>query len=242
MVDVALDRMAHVVGTPHVRISDNSHVWCIRLEPLSRFDKPKPNELISIDVLLWQNFSSEIDKLVSKHNAWMRSTSIFFSMIASLVVTFFFFSTIFAILQPDAGFDYEPIYIIGGFLIVICQILHYVNFVKNQKVDEEIKSVCQTFEQKFKLKGFSIEYQTRNVKNYCNNNEYEEASPVRLIAFPPVPGFQESQTIDDGDGFTDDGAIGYKPPMQNSEKSQTNSDSNGFVDNNLLDPKLWGTK
>jgi len=108
---------------------------------------------------------------------------------------------------------------------------------KNQKADWAIKSVCLTFEPKFKLKGFSIEYRTQFTQ-FCKP---KHAIPSRAIVFPPAPGFQESQTVDDGNGFTDDGGlIDRKFPLPNSQNIQKNDDGNGLNNNNnLLDPKLW---
>jgi len=117
--------------------------------------------------------------------------------------------------------------------------------MKNQKVDEEIKNVCQTFAPKFNLKGFGVEYRTQHTGMF----KPKYARVTRAIVFPPVPSFQESQTVDvptvnvpdDGwNSVTNSGGIDHKSPVANSQNSQTNNNSNGFSEIICLIPSYGG--
>mmetsp|Transcript_31075 Transcript_31075/g.36936 ORF Transcript_31075/g.36936 Transcript_31075/m.36936 type:complete len:235 (-) Transcript_31075:359-1063(-) len=232
--------MVSIEGLPHVWVSSNSPGGgcCTFIQSASRFNKPKPDELTSVDALLWQNFSFEIDQHVSKIDAWLKTMSTIGSIIAAPLFILFLAAQFDNPLK-EYVIEYNEYF--GVVLVIIGVIyfgLHYWIISKNQKADEEIKNVCQTFASKFKLTGFAIEYRTQNT-GLCSGSR--NARATRAIVFPPVPSFQESQTVDDGNGVTNDGGIiDHKPPATYSQNSQTNNDSNGFVDNNLLDPKLWG--
>jgi len=197
--------MVSVEGMPHVWISNK--MFCGKLFQIERrFDEPKPDELISVDTTLWQKFSSEIDQHVSKLNAGMKSMAIINSVIISPIFIILILSPCFAPLNVGE-FIYKYVLIIYGIAIMLLVLLvHYRIISKNQKADEEIKIVCTTFEPKFQLKGYSIEYRTMHTQFFSPiwKVECKWAIPSRAIIFPPAPGFQESQTVDDKNGFTDE--------------------------------------
>jgi len=195
--------MVSVEGMPHVWISNK--MFCgTSFQIERRFDEPKPDELISVDTTLWQNFSSEIDQHVSKLNAGMRSMVTINYVIILPIFIFLILSLFFAPFKDVLGG--LLLYICGIPILVLVHLVRYRIISKNQKVDEEIKSVCTTFEPKFQLKGYSIEYRTMHTQ-FCRpiwKVEGKWAIPSRAIIFPPAPGFQESQTVDDKNGFTDE--------------------------------------
>lgn len=82
---------------------------------------------------------------------------------------------------------------------------------------------------------------------------------MRAIVFPPVPGYQESQTIDGGTGITNDNAgitnydagtttnydagitTNYDAGITTDYKTGiTNYDTGGTKDDGLIDRKKWG--
>jgi len=240
---IFVNAMASIEGLPHVYIS-NENGCCF--QSASRFNKPKPDELIAVDALLWQNFSFEIDQHVSKINVGLRTLGIILGVITAVLIILLLATQRGLILQDG---ETENMGNVFGIVLIVPFVIffafNYLIIMKNQKVDEEIKNVCQTFASKFNLKGFGVEYRTQHTGMF----KPKYARATRAVVFPPVPSFQEDQTVDvptvdvPDDGWntvTNSGGIDHKSPVANSQNSQTNNDSNGFSDNNLLDPKLWG--
>merc|ERR1740124_1112854 len=123
----------------------------------------------------------------------------------------------------------------GSFLFMIPAAIFYAVYFRiirrNMKADSEIENVCATFRSKFEVRGFSIRYNTKNTQ-ICQ----ERATVMRVIVFPPVPGDQESQTIEGGAGITN-----YDAGNTTSyDASTTNYDAGTTDDAGLNDRKAWG--
>lgn len=170
-------------------IRDNPHVWIQHptmsslLVPAVQLD-PKPQTLNNIDTPLWDNFSFRINEYVSKLNLFGRAV-VFFCYI--LVIACLSIVALDRIVFDDFGPVLLPSFIISAVVLYFSAYYCFLN--KNSKLDEKINETCEEFNQRFQVKGFSIKYRTE-FTSFCKP---KRARPARVIIFPPVPNFEESQ-------------------------------------------------
>ena len=166
---------------PVAWIQESSCAHCLIVP--SGFNAPKPDALRSVELYLWQQFSSEIDPHVSKLNVGLRSLNlILYLTVIPLFIAVFVLSEYVDFFAGLAKF--------GSFIVfvpvMVFYFLYYRILKKNEEADLAIKNVCENFKTLLESKGFSIEYRTR----YTGLCKPRGASPSRAIAFPYVSGYE----------------------------------------------------
>lgn len=185
--------------TPRVWIQRKNKCWyCRRIPDISQ---EKPAGLIHVDAMLWQNFSSNLDEFVPRLNRGAKCiyTIVLYILVPINVVLWVAPAILRAVYFKEKD-EEIPWYMkddTGGILFiilvsVIAFVGHWFIVTRNKPLDEEIKKVCERFEPQFKMKGFSIKYETEDTAL----NAFSRF-PTRAIAFPPVPDAEQGQQSDD---------------------------------------------
>jgi len=185
--------------TPRIWIQRKHKCWfCRRIPDISQ---EKPAAMIHVDAMLWQNFSSNLDQFLPRLNSGAKCI---YSIVLYILVPINFVVWVAPTILRSVYFDEEdneiPWYIRNGTIGIVFLILlsvigfagHWYVVTRNKPLDEEIRKVCETFEPQFRMKGFSIKYETEDTALNAFNQ-----FPTRAIAFPPVPVAEEGQQSDD---------------------------------------------
>jgi len=229
---------------PHVWIQGKNDgcTYCIKGSP--QFNAPKPTELNTVDTTLWNSFSLELNEHVPKINVGLRCVFLCYMVVAVPLFAFFIFMPVIPALR-DAAIPYlkfSSVYVIVPMVVFFLAYSRIIN--KNLKADSAIKDVCESYKTKFEPKGFSIEYRTM-FTGYCKP---KHATPTRIIAFPPVPEFQESQTTDDAGFIAKSNSTSNDPSDNDYSKDvkefkpdfKLTSNNRPSDDDGLIDRKAWG--
>lgn len=163
------------------------HVWvekperCIVFkQKKKKFAPSKPMELTSIDSVLWHSFISEIGSKAMNLNKGIKL--LFFVFVITFVPTFTF------LLLPRFVKDFELKFIeidryfsFLAFLAILIMVFVGRAFItsNNQKIDEEIEEICETFNPRFQQQGYSIVYRTI----YTGQCKPKYVVPARAIVF-----------------------------------------------------------
>jgi len=166
--------------------------------PRKHFKHPKPHGLDGIDDLLWNEFSTAIDKHVSRIDRGMKCA------VYGLILVVFAY-TVMQVMRPLSHFklDMGIIYFIfiGVYSVGVLAFLCFIMAVrsKNQKIDVEIKNVCDAYSSRFESKGYLVEYLTEHT-GPCRP---KGARAARVIVFPPVPDFHVTDLEEPKDDVLD---------------------------------------
>jgi len=168
------------ISTPHVWIQKP------RLHPTCQsFNESKPISLNAVDPILWQSFSSILDEHVSKLNAGLGFLRKFYFVLAP-----FLSLAIIGSLMPITDYNVSD-FLFFMYLPLFLVCISGLNFIlkKNRALDDKIRSVCDDeFKDKFKFKGYTLEYQAQNTGLYRQKHGHT----YRVILFHPIPDFQTS--------------------------------------------------
>jgi len=173
---------------PHVWIQEPSP-WHIFVPRVHFYNRPVPAGLDdgAIDEILWKSISSELDPHVYGLNVGMRYLMVAYIFILVLVGIFMSLWSTFGKKRNDDN----PVIFFLPFVAVF--LAAYFSIIgKNLKADAEIGKICESFGQRFRLRGFGIEYRTEWT-GWCKP---KRARPARAIVFPPIPEFEKGPQFD----------------------------------------------
>lgn len=174
----------------NINVGNNPHAWiqnprkCDVTMPTKHFKHPKPHGLDGIDDLLWNEFSTAIDKHVSRIDRGMKCAVY---LLIVLVLAYFAIQMMRSFVRFKIDESMLYFIFLGIYFVGVIGLIFFLMAVrsKNQEIDVEIKNVCDAYGARFESKGYLVEYLTEHT-GPCRP---KGARAARVIVFPPVPNF-----------------------------------------------------
>lgn len=165
--------------TPSAIVNRNHpHAWVQEPRPYYFFDGPrkfqpdKPSEMTPVPDALWHEFSASVDVGASKINAFRTLLLLPFTLAVGILL-YGFFADSFIVGLVNLDYVLFPAILVWIAGTMLCE-------WRNQHVDLEIEEIRVGWEERFREKGYTLEYRTEHV----NVIKYWKSKPARLIAFP----------------------------------------------------------